>query len=143
IYISTAGGGAWKTKNSGLTWTPLFDSQLSAPLFSGTIAVAPSDPRVIYLGTGEPNFSGDSFYGTGVYKSTDSGKTWTLLTDPSATTPNPIDGRSVSRLVVDPNNKNRVFAAVSSGLNSVGVGSGPASGAGVWRFDGKWFNMTA
>ena len=63
-------------------------------MFSGAIAVAPSDPRVIYLGTGETNNSGDSFYGSGVYKSIDSGRTWTLLTNVGGG--NPLLGTAVS-----------------------------------------------
>jgi autotransporter-associated beta strand protein len=136
IYISTAGGGAWKTLNSGQTWVPLFDSPNT--MFSGAIAIAPSDPRVIYLGTGEANNSFDSFYGTGVYKSTDSGHTWTLLTDPS----NPMAGKAVSKIVVDPNNANLIYVADSD--RAVNGTSGPGVPVGVWRFDGTtWFNLTS
>ena len=91
IYISTAGGGAWKTKNGGRTWTPLFDN--TAAMFSGAIVVAPNNPRVLYLGTGETNNSGDSFYGTGIYKSTDSGRTWNLVTNPGGINPLDCAGR--------------------------------------------------
>jgi autotransporter-associated beta strand protein len=141
IYVSTAGGGAWKTKNGGRTWTPLFDStpaSSSEALFSGAIAIAPSDPRVIYLGTGEANNSGDSYYGTGVYKSTDSGRTWTLLTS-AAGTPNPLNGTAVSRIVVEPTNPNIVYVATSD----LAV-NGPSGNAGVWRHSaGSWVNLTA
>src|SRR5262249_38761497 len=99
IYVATAGGGAWKTINGGQTWQPIFDATYA--LNGGAIAVAPSDPRVIYYGTGEVSNSLDSFAGTGVYRSTDSGKTWTLLTT-SGKVPNPMMGLSVSRIVVDP-----------------------------------------
>jgi autotransporter-associated beta strand protein len=138
IYISTAGGGAWKTKNSGRTWSPLFDN--TAAMFSGAIAVAPSDPRIIYLGTGEPNNSGDSFYGTGVYKSTDSGKTWTLITNVGGG--NPLNGTAVSRIVVDPSNPNRPYVATSD-IST--VNGNPAAGtAGVWTHTGTtWVNLTA
>ncbi len=200
IYIATAGGGAWKTRNGGLTWEQLFDSSpvqrlyvpstsgmimltfnaattgpldLAAPtlatdiqnalnglstigglsplagrvtvtrsttnplvftiafggalsatqpllitglgvgttasptitdvtpvLYTGAIAVDPHDPRIIYLGTGEANNAADSFYGTGVYQSKDSGKTWTLLT--TADGFNPLFGLAVTKIVVDP-----------------------------------------
>lgn len=134
IYISAAGGGAWKTKDGGKSWLPLFDSQKS--LFSGAIAVAPSDPRVIYLGTGETNNSGDSYYGTGVYKSTDSGKTWTLLTFNGS---NPLNRKSISRVVVDPDDPNLIYAASSD--QSVYSNTG---NVGVWRYDGsEWYNLTA
>jgi autotransporter-associated beta strand protein len=147
IYISTAGGGAWKTINGGQTWQPLFDGD--AAIFSGAIAIAPSDPRVIYLGTGEANNSGDSFYGTGVYKSTDSGQTWTLLTGPGSA--NPLNGQAISSIVVDPNNPNLVYVASTYFLTTTGVASSspentPQTGgliAGVYRYNGtSWFDLT-
>jgi autotransporter-associated beta strand protein len=144
IYISTAGGGAWKTEDGGLTWVPLFDAPNA--IFSGAIAVAPSDPRVIYLGTGEADNSFDSFYGTGVYKSTDSGRTWTLLTDSIG---NPLYGKAVSKIIVDPNNSSLIYVADSDLATNGTSGDGdPGSPArlrapGVWRFDGtSWFNLT-
>src|SRR5439155_14613981 len=66
IYIAAAGGIVWKTSNGGTSWTPLTDNQ--STLFMGAIALAPSNPNVIYAGTGEANFSADSFYGRGVLK---------------------------------------------------------------------------
>jgi autotransporter-associated beta strand protein len=134
IYVSTAGGGAWKTKNGGLTWLPLFDN--TAPMFSGAIAVAPSNPRVIYFGTGEGNNSFDSYYGTGVYKSTDSGRTWTLLTNINNS--NPLQGQAINKIVVDPNNENRIYVATSV----LAVNGNPSQPAGVWRYDGNWVNLT-
>ncbi|MDW8244843.1 MAG: hypothetical protein RMJ88_16695, partial [Thermogemmata sp.] len=136
IYVSTAGGGAWKTKNGGLTWLPLFDNY--APMFSGAIAVAPSNPRVIYFGTGEGNNSPDSYYGTGVYKSTDSGRTWTLLTNIDNS--NPLQGQAVNKIVVDPNDENRIYVATSI----LAQNGNPTSPAGVWRYDSSqtWVNLT-
>jgi hypothetical protein len=75
LYISAAGGGVWKTTNGGTSWSPLTDDQ--AVLAMGSIAVDPTNSSIIYAGTGEPNFSGDSFYGYGILKSTDGGATWT------------------------------------------------------------------
>jgi autotransporter-associated beta strand protein len=139
IYISTAGGGAWKTKDGGQSWLPLFDQQnpiTPIPIFTGSIAVAPSDPRIIYLGTGEADNSGDSYYGSGVYRSSDSGHTWTQLVD---VTGNPLNGLAVSKVVVDPSKPNLIYVATSDQA----VGS-PLGNVGVWRYDGKnWFNMTA
>jgi large repetitive protein len=140
IYVSAAGGGAWKTEDGGVTWQPLFDSQLNSTLFSGAIAISPTDPRIVYLATGEANNSADSFYGTGVYKSTDSGKSWTLLTGPGGS--NPLNGRAVSKIIVDPNNANRIYAAVSDL-----AANGQLGNPGVWRYDGSiptpnWFNLT-
>ena len=92
---STAGGGSWKTSNGGKTWLPLFDGGHSAPLFSGAIAVDPTNPLTVYLATGEANNSADSFYGRGVYKSTDAGHTWALLTGANGN--NPFIGQAISR----------------------------------------------
>ncbi len=71
IYISSAGGGAWKSKNGGYTWLPLFDNTLNGVMYGGSIALAPSDPRVVYFATGEANNSGDSYVGNqGFYNTT-------------------------------------------------------------------------
>src|SRR5260370_5556704 len=78
IYIGAAGGGVWKTTDGGTTWSPLTDNQ--ATLSMGAIALAPSNPNILYAGTGEPDNIGDSYYGRGILKSTDAGATWTLLT---------------------------------------------------------------
>jgi autotransporter-associated beta strand protein len=135
IYVATAGGGAWKTKDGGKTWLPLFDSRNSTSIFTGAIAVAPSDPRIIYLGTGEADNSGDSFYGDGVYVSKDSGHTWSLV-GPAT---NPFDRKAISRIVVDPNNPNLIYVADSD----LATNSTPGN-VGVWRFNGSsWFNLTA
>ena len=143
IYLATAGGGAWKTEDDGLTWTQMFDLYVpgsSSNIVCGAIAVAPSDPRVIYLGTGEADNSNDSYYGTGVYKSTDSGHTWTLLTDQiNLSNPNPLYGRAVSSIAVDWSNNDLIYVGVSD-LAVNGLGGNP----GVWRYNGtSWFNLTA
>jgi len=75
IYGATASGGLWKSVNNGLTWESIFDED---DIFSiGAVAVAPSDPNVLYLGTGEGNNSRSAYWGNGIYKSTDAGETWT------------------------------------------------------------------
>src|SRR5215207_7396029 len=77
IYVATATGGLWKTTNAGTTWTPLTDS---LDVWSvGAVAVAPSNPKVVYMGTGEANPRNSVSWGDGVYRSTDAGKTWTHL----------------------------------------------------------------
>jgi hypothetical protein len=81
FYFGAVGGGVWKSNNGGETWIPIFDGQPIASI--GALAVAQSDPNVIYVGTGEADFRSDLTYGNGVYKSTDAGKTWTRLTCPS------------------------------------------------------------
>ncbi len=73
-YAATASGGVWKSANGGVTWNPVFDDQ---PISSmGSIAVAASDPNVVYAGSGEANIRGNVGAGNGIYKSTDAGKTW-------------------------------------------------------------------
>ena len=75
FYIATASGHLWKTTNNGVTFDVLFEHE---DVFSiGAIAVAPSDPSILYLGSGEANNSRSSYWGDGVYKSTDEGETWT------------------------------------------------------------------
>ena len=74
FYFGGVGGGVWKTSNAGVTWEPIFDKQ---PISSiGALVVAPSDPNIIYVGTGEADFRSNLTYGIGVYKSTNGGKTW-------------------------------------------------------------------
>lgn len=74
LYVTTAGGGLWKSTNNGVTFAPVFDDQPVAS--TGVVAVAPSDPDVVWLGTGEPANTRANSYGDGVYKSTDGGRTW-------------------------------------------------------------------
>src|SRR6201992_3388255 len=74
-YMGSVGGGVWKTENSGRTWFPISDEGI--PIGSiGAIAVAPSNAKVVYVGTGESDIRSQHSYGIGVYKSTDAGKTW-------------------------------------------------------------------
>jgi hypothetical protein len=85
LYVATAGGGVWKTTGSGSHWAPLTDNQ--ATLYMGAIALAPSDPNIVYAGTGEANYGPSKialrreniFAGRGILKSTDGGATWSLL----------------------------------------------------------------
>src|SRR6187401_1540575 len=73
-YAATASGGVWKSADGGLTWKPVFDDQPTSSI--GSIAVAGSDPNVVYVGTGEANIRGNVSQGAGIFKSTDGGKTW-------------------------------------------------------------------
>jgi len=77
FYFGAVCGGVWKTTNAGRTWAPIFDSQPVASI--GAVAVAPSDPNVIYVGSGEADFRSDICSGNGVYKSMDAGRTWTHI----------------------------------------------------------------
>ncbi len=123
IYVASAGGGVWKTVDGGQTWSPLTDhvtdsSGQPVPEFMGAIAVAPSNPQVIYAGTGEANFSGDSFYGDGVLKSTDGGADWTLEGEFDQNNFPLFQGTTISKIVVDPNDANTVYVAIAgSGVN--------------------------
>ena len=102
FYFGSVGGGVWKTENAGHTWLPISDQGI--PIGSiGAIAVAPSNPNIVYVGTGEPDIRSQHSYGIGMFKSTDAGKTWTHI-GLEAT-------RQIGRVVVDPANANRVYVA--------------------------------
>src|SRR5215467_7465474 len=99
FYFGAVDGGVWKTTNAGLTWVPMFDGQPVASI--GALAVAPSNPLVIYAGTGESDIRSDLASGDGVYKSVDSGKTWANV--------GLRETRQISRIVVDPKNPEIVY----------------------------------
>ena len=101
FYFGSVGGGVWKTTNAGRTWNPIFDSQPIASI--GAIGVAPSNPNVVYVGTGEADMRSQISYGNGVYKSTDAGKTWTHIGLDNT--------RQIGRVLVDPQNPDVVFVA--------------------------------
>jgi photosystem II stability/assembly factor-like uncharacterized protein len=101
IYAAAATGGVWKSTNAGVTWTPVFDSVRTGSV--GAVAVAPSDPDVVWVGTGEPNNMRSSSWGTGVYKSTDGGKTWSGAMLPRS--------QHIGRIVIDPRDPNVVYVA--------------------------------
>jgi hypothetical protein len=101
FYIGAVNGGVWKTTDAGETWHPIFDDQPTGSI--GAIAVAPSDPNIIYVGSGEGLPRPDLSYGDGVYKSTDAGKTWTHL--------GLRDTQQIPQVAVDPRDPNRVFVA--------------------------------
>jgi photosystem II stability/assembly factor-like uncharacterized protein len=102
FYIGAVNGGVWKTDDYGRTWDPIFDDQPTQSI--GALAVAPSDPNVVYAASGEGLHRPDLSVGDGIYKSTDAGKTWTHL--------GLRGGEQIPALAVDPRNPNRVFAAV-------------------------------
>src|SRR5580700_5335615 len=102
FYSGSVGGGVWKTENSGRTWFPISDEGI--PIGSiGAIAVAPSDPSIVYVGTGEPDIRSQNSYGIGIFKSVDAGRTWTHI--------GLEDTRQIGRVVVDPVDPNRVYVA--------------------------------
>src|SRR5437660_8579185 len=99
FYFGSVGGGVWKSTNSGRTWTPVFDSQPVATI--GAIGVAPSDPSIVYVGTGEADMRDSISFGNGMYKSSDTGKTWVHVG---------LDGtRQLGRVIVDHKNPNILF----------------------------------
>ncbi|NWG29010.1 MAG: T9SS type A sorting domain-containing protein [Ignavibacteriaceae bacterium] len=109
IYIGPANGGVWKSTDSGVNWTPLTDDQPSMSM--GATAIDPTNPNIIYAGTGEATYSGASYYGRGLLKSTDAGATWQHITSglPSSS--------YFSRIKIRPNHPNEILAALgSSGL---------------------------
>lgn len=112
VYLAAAQGGVWKTTNGGDSWTPLTDDQAS--LSMGALALAPSDPNVIYAGTGEPNSGLDNYYGAGVLKSTDGGASWTRHGASEFT------GAGISSIVVHPQDPNTVYAASSIRVGQAG-----------------------
>ncbi len=102
FYAGVNHGGVWKTNDYGRTWKPIFDSQPTGSI--GDLAVSPSNPNIIYVGSGEGLQRPDLSVGDGVYKSTDGGKTWKNM--------GLKDGQQIGSVIVDPQNPNRVFVAV-------------------------------
>ncbi len=117
FYIGVCNGGVWKTNDYGRTWQPIFDDQPTGSI--GAIAVAQSDPNVVYVGSGEGLHRPDLSVGDGIYKSTNAGKTWTHL--------GLRDGQQIPQLAVDPRDPNKVFAAVA------GHPYGPNKERGIYR----------
>ncbi|HLW73945.1 MAG TPA: glycosyl hydrolase, partial [Gammaproteobacteria bacterium] len=117
FYFGGVAGGVWKTDDEGTSWTPIFDKEPIASI--GAIAVAPSDPNVIYVGTGEAALRENISFGDGVYKSTDAGKTWKHM--------GLVDTRHIGRIIVDPQNPDLVLVA------AVGHAYGPNEERGVFR----------
>jgi photosystem II stability/assembly factor-like uncharacterized protein len=140
IYIAAAGGGVWKTTDGGTHWKALTDRQ--ATLFMGAIALAPSNPSIIYAGTGEANLGPSKlaiardniYYGRGVLKSTNGGSTWTLLGN------SVFDRRTISQIVVDPQDPNTVYVAVGALATN-----GLPGNTGIWKSTtggATWTNTT-
>ena len=104
FYAGTVGGGVWKSTDEGLEWENITDGKLPGPSSSiGAVAVAPSDPNTLYVGTGEADIRANMIPGNGVYKSTDAGKTWQFV--------GLRDAHSISAILVDPKDPNVVYVA--------------------------------
>lgn len=127
VYLGAAEGGVWVTTNGGQSWTPLTDSQPS--LAVGSIALDPTtNPTTIYVGTGEENFNGDAYYGAGVLKSADGGKTWTqdsTFTQSASLSPT-ASGPYIGSLAVQP-------ASATPALLAAIQGTSAQVHSGVWR----------
>ena len=117
FYFGSVNGGIWKTTDAGVVWTPIFDGQPAASV--GALAVAPSDPKTIYAGTGESDIREDLSTGNGVYKSTDGGATWNHI--------GLEDTRQISRIAMDPQNPNVVY------VGALGHAYGPNEQRGVYK----------
>jgi photosystem II stability/assembly factor-like uncharacterized protein len=117
FYMAPNNGGVWKSTDYGNTWAPIFDGQDTGSI--GALAVAPSDPNIVYVGSGEGLQRPDLSVGDGIYKSRDAGKTWEHL--------GLRDGEQIASLIVDSRDANRLFVAV------LGHPYGPNSERGVYR----------
>jgi photosystem II stability/assembly factor-like uncharacterized protein len=117
FYFGAVGGGIWKSIDAGVSWKPIFDSQPVASI--GALVVAPSDPNVIYAGTGESDIREDLTSGNGMYKSTDAGVTWIHI--------GLEDTRQISRIMVDPNDANTVY------VGALGHAYAPNPERGVYK----------
>jgi len=103
IYAATASGGVWKTENDGVTWQPIFEQAASTSI--GDVTLAPSDQNIVWVGTGEANIFRSSMAGTGVYKSTDAGRTWQHM--------GLVNTQTIPRIAVHPTNPDIVYVAAS------------------------------
>lgn len=119
FYFGSVNGGVWETNDSGRTWSPIFDGQPVATI--GAIAVAPSRPATLYIGTGEPDMRSDIAQGDGMFRSDDGGATWRAI--------GLEDSQQIGRILVDPRDPERVFVA------ALGHPYGPNAERGVFRSD--------
>src|SRR5262252_6702821 len=128
FYFGAAGGGVWKTTDAGRTWRPLMQNERASAI--GALAVAPSDARVIYAGTGQPDARYDIMAGEGVYRSSDGGETWTRMGLERS--------RHIGAILVHPKDANRVLVAA---LGHV-FGSDPQRGVFLTRDGGRHWQAT-
>jgi len=117
FYFGAVGGGVWKTTSAGAAWKPVFDEEPVASI--GAIAVAPSDPNTVYVGSGEADMRSDIIHGNGMYRSTDAGAHWTRI--------GLEDSRQIGRILVDPKDPKTLLVA------ALGHAYGPNEMRGVYR----------
>jgi len=117
FYFGAVDGGVWTTSDAGRTWQPIFDGEPAGSI--GALAIAPSDPNTIYVGTGEADMRSDIAHGNGLYKTTDAGKDWNFV--------GLADSRQIGAILVDPRDPNVVLVA------ALGHAYGPNAERGVFR----------
>src|SRR4029077_5825322 len=117
FYFGSVCGGGWESADAGRPWTPIFDGESVASI--GAIAVAPSNPQVIYVGTGEADMRDSIQFGDGMYKSTDGGETWKRIGLETT--------RQIGKVIVHPRDPNTLFVA------ALGHVYGPHADRGVYR----------
>src|SRR5215472_18182765 len=118
FYFGSTGGGVWKTVDGGVSWRNVSDGFFRRASV-GALAVAPSDPNVVYAGMGESTIRGNVSHGDGVYRSTDGGKTWTHM--------GLADTRNIAKVRVHPNDPDTVYVA------ALGHAHGPNAERGIFR----------
>ena len=125
-YFGSVNGGVWESNDAGRTWQPIFDDQAIGSI--GAIAIALSDPKVIYVGSGEADMRSDIAQGNGMYRSSDAGKSWSKI--------GLDDSQQIGRVIVDPGNPNLVYVA------ALGHPYGPNTQRGVFRSSDGGANWT-
>ncbi|HLJ13410.1 MAG TPA: hypothetical protein VKV15_02860 [Bryobacteraceae bacterium] len=116
-YFGGVGGGVWKSTDGALTWSPVFDKEATSAI--GSLAIAPSDSNILYVGTGEAALRGNISHGDGIYKSVDAGKTWKNV--------GLKDSRAIGKVIIHPRNPDVVYVA------ALGHPYGPNPERGVFR----------
>jgi hypothetical protein len=144
LYLGAAQGGVWRSLDGGQTWVNIFDSADSLAI--GAIAIAPSNPSIVYVGTGEPSQSGDSFFGVGLYRIENANGATPSLIGPinplitsgnGALSYNAFTGRSISKILVHPNDPATIFVSTATGVggrgNALSASTPPLALRGVFR----------